>query len=111
MLGGLLVFGGGLVVFLALRPQLVAAQHAADVATERLVSAWREGIAIPPADEPEAPKVIEALPEVVADWLSQWDETGRALYGQRAQQLAKDGFDGPTIVTSLDRLRRSTVTH
>lgn len=107
VLGGLLVFGGGLVVFLALRPQIERAQQAADAATERLVSAWREGVQLPPAPD-DAPKVIEALPEVVDEWLAQWDDTGRALYGRKAQQLAKAGHDGPTIVVSLDRLRATT---
>ena len=108
VLGGLLVFGGGLVVFLAMRPQVAAAQGAATAATERLLSAWREGVPIPPADTPDEGKVIDALPEVVDEWLSQWDDTGRAHYGRKAHQLAKAGHDGPTIVVSLDRLRATT---
>jgi len=91
-------------VFLAMRPQVSAAQSRADAATDRLLSAWREGVQLPTLDDDE-PHTIEAPDPLVADWLDQFDETGQAFYGRRAAMMARQGLDAPTIVLSLQRLR------
>lgn len=111
VLGGLLVTGGGLLVFLALRPQVVQAQRDARAASDRLLSAWHQGVTLPPLDGPDAPRVVERLDPVVEDWLEQFDDHGRAHYGRKASELLRGGLDGATVVLTLDRARRSAAEH
>lgn len=108
VLGGLLTVGGGLLVFLAMRPQLVAAQGEARAAQDRLLAAWHGGVTIPAPDAPDAPRVVERLDPVVEDWLDQFDDTGRAHYGRKATELLRGGLDGATVVLTLDRARTGT---
>lgn len=84
--------------------RLDAAAAKADTATDRLVSAWNSGVVIPAPAEPEAEP--EPAPDpFIAEWLEQWDENGRAVYAQKARQMARNGLSGPEVVAALDRQR------
>lgn len=96
-------------MYRALSPRLADTAAQLRTAHERLYSAWREGIAIPPDTSDDVPDTVEWFDEVVMEWLSQWDDAGRQIYGAKARMLARQGLDGPTIVVTLDRMRSSTL--
>lgn len=107
--GALAVASGGALVYRALSPRLTDTAAQLRSAHERLYAAWREGASIPPDDTDIEPPQPEWFDEVVWEWLSQWDDAGRQIYGAKARQLAKQGLDGATIVLTLDRLRANAI--
>lgn len=107
--GALAVASGGALVYRALSPRLADTAAQLRTAHDRLYAAWRAGASIPPDDSTAEPTQPEWFDEVVWEWLSQWDDAGRQIYGAKARQLAKQGMDGATIVVSLDRLRTGAI--
>lgn len=77
----------------------------AQEATERLLSAWNAGVRIPALPDTEAPDAEPAPDPWITEWLDQWDEAGRAVYGQKARQMQRTGLSGPEVVAALDRQR------
>lgn len=98
---------GGLLVFRALDAERREMRGLYQAAMDRLLSAWRDGVTIPPADVPAPAPTVDTLDPVVEDWLEQFDDAGRAHYGRKARDLARAGRGGPEIVAALNRLREA----
>ena len=105
MLGALCFGSGALVVFRAMDDRLRDATAKADAATDRLLAAWHSGTVIPAPEQDVMPDAYVPPDPVVADWLEQWDDAGRAAYGRKAAMLARQGMSGAEIVVTLDRAR------
>lgn len=76
-----------------------------DVATERLVGAWKEGYQIPQAPEEPVERVVEALPPRVEEYVADFDPAGRAVYEYKARSLLDSGLDESRVLLELDKLR------
>lgn len=109
MCGALAVSVGAGVVYRVMAHRLDAAASDAKAATERLVSAWHAGVAIPAPEDADEEAPFVAPDPFIGEWLDQWDEAGRAVYAQKAAQLQRSGLSGPEVVAALDRQRSGLV--
>lgn len=99
---------GGVGVYRVLSPALAAAERRASDATDRLVSAWREGYTVPDAvGTPDTAPSRPALDEAVLEFVEQFDEAGQAAWEARARRLmASDPtLTGSDVVRRLERDR------
>lgn len=78
------------------------ALHDKRVAEDRLYAAWKEGYQIPPRAtvEPEAPKVIELLPDEVRRYVENWEspEVRRELEAEARKMIFDLGMTEERVV-------------
>lgn len=104
--GGALCAAGAWLSWRVLDAQRREALDLYRAATDRLVSAWREGVVIPAEPDPEPKTAQTAMrDDLVSDWLDQWDAAGREHYGRFADRLARQGQSPSQILVQLEKLR------
>ncbi len=112
LLVGAAVFAAGLVVGAGGVWRLVMAQvrHAETrerEASDRLYAAWKDGYTVPAAAGSDAAPEVPELPDVVAEWVREFDPAGQAAWTARARRVLADTPDltGPEVVAQLERQR------
>jgi hypothetical protein len=85
-----------------LREQLAQARKAEELATDRLVHAWKDGAQIPPRpSEPAPPPVV--LPKDLQDYVAQWeDPEHRAEQEAQVRELLGTGRSPMAVLQYLE---------
>jgi len=89
-----------------LRPSIERAEASAKDATDRLIAAHQDGYIVPPSEEVRhVAETEEPLPPPIEEYVSEFDERGRAVYEAKARSLLNGGMEVPYVVVALNRLR------
>ena len=85
-----------------LRTELDRARKAEELATDRLVHAWKEGAQIPPRPTEPGPP-LQPLPQDLADHVDQWDDPEhKAELEGHIRALQARGLSSTAILMHLD---------
>lgn len=77
--------------------------RALDDAQARLVLAWKEGYSVPPPAL-DAPEPTPPLPEVVEEWIDQWEgPEAQEAYRRIAREYQAAGRQPPAILHALEQ--------
>jgi hypothetical protein len=86
-----------------LREQLQQARHAEEVATDRLVHAWKAGATVAPRPLERAIPKPEPLPEPLQSEIDQWeDPETRVMLEARFREGLMIGKSVPSLLLELD---------
>ena len=87
-----------------LRAELERARKAEEVATDRLVHAWKEGAVVPPRPSEPAPPP-DPLPGPLLEEINQWEDgEHRAMLEAHFRQEMARGKSVPAILLELDNV-------
>lgn len=98
---------GGVGVYRVLAPAVALSERRAAEATDRLVTAWRDGYTVPDTNASDAVSARPALDEAVLEFVEQFDEAGQGAWEAKARRLmASDPtMTGSDLVRRLERER------